>query len=63
MAITPKNLTKNAITPKNKHRSDYTFWGDDLITWGSVSGNWGDPFATFVNRVKNAISPTNRPKL
>lgn len=62
MPITPKNLTKNIITPNSKNKGGYAFWGDDIVTWGDSSYYWSSPIASIVNLVKNIISPSNKTK-
>lgn len=59
MPITPVNLAKNTITPNNKGKGGFAFWGDDIVTWGDSAYNWGSPSFSMVNRTKNTITPTN----
>lgn len=53
MAITPKNLVKNIISPSKKSKSGYATWGDTIATWGDTDFSWGSPFATMVNMAKS----------
>lgn len=62
MPITPTNLIKHTITPNNTNKGGYALWGDDTITWGDSSRSWGSPFSTFVNLIKNIITPSNKTK-
>lgn len=62
MPIVPVNKAKNSISPVNKRKGGFAFWGDTVVTWGDSGYGWGAPFATFVNKIKNAISPTNKTK-
>jgi len=62
MSITPTNLAKNSITPKNDKKGGYALWGDSSVTWGSATLSWGSPFATMSNLAKNAITPKNKTK-
>lgn len=62
MPITPINKAKNTITPNNKNKGGYAYWGDDIVTWGDSGYGWGSPFATLVNLVKNIIIPVNKTK-
>jgi hypothetical protein len=60
--ITPTNQAKNSITPSTSSKSGYVLWGDTHYSWGDVVGHWGDPIISFINTVKNMITPTNTPK-
>lgn len=62
MPITPVNKVKHQITPNNKGKAGYAFWGDDTVTWGDSGYGWGSPFASFVNKVKHLISAVNKVK-
>jgi len=62
MPITPVNKAKNTITLSNNRKGGYAFWGDPIVTWGDANYNWGSPSSSFVNKVKNTITPVNKVK-
>lgn len=62
MPITPVNKPKNAITPTGARKGGFAFWGDPVVTWGDTGYGWGSPFFTFINRIKNIITPSNKAK-
>jgi hypothetical protein len=62
MPITPKNLTKNAITPHKYPKAYVTLWADSVATWDDANYNWDSYTFSANNLAKNAITPKNLSK-